>query len=300
MSANIIELRPGTDVAARAERALTAVEAYLDRCTLAPKTVAPYRRQARAYVTWLTGKTDAHPDAFTDKIGAEGAVTVWRRHLLEGKASPSTINQGLAAVSLLYEHGASLRLSVARVRVPRPGEPDALSREEEGRVSRAARRRGVRDHAIIEVLRTTGARVEEVARLDLDDVAVTERTDRLRLHGKGDEVRFVPVPQDGRQAIRAWLQERGREPGPLWLGQRGRLTVSGITQVVLAVGADADLPGLRPHRLRHTYATRLRRSGTDPAQIQALLGHASLEATGRYFRAGEAEQAAVVERAFES
>ncbi|MBG0819102.1 tyrosine-type recombinase/integrase [Planomonospora sp. ID82291] len=59
------------------------------------------------------------------------------------------------------------------------------------------------------------------------------------------------------------------------------------------------VPGLRPHRLRHTYATRLREGGTDPAPIQALLGHASLDTTGRYFRAGRTEQAAVVERVFE-
>ena len=59
------------------------------------------------------------------------------------------------------------------------------------------------------------------------------------------------------------------------------------------------MPGLRPHRLRHTYATRLRQGGADPAQVQALLGHASLETTARYFRAGTAEQAAVIERIFE-
>lgn len=70
-------------------------------------------------------------------------------------------------------------------------------------------------------------------------------------------------------------------------------------QVVLAVGEDAKLPGLHPHRLRHTYATRLRQGGADPAQIQALLGHATLETVSRYFRAGTAEQAAVIEKIFE-
>ncbi|MEU7942435.1 site-specific integrase [Microbispora bryophytorum] len=77
------------------------------------------------------------------------------------------------------------------------------------------------------------------------------------------------------------------------------LTISGIVQLVLAVGADAKLPGLRPHRLRHTYATRLREGGADVAQVQALLGHASLDTSARYFRAGTAEQAAVVDSVFE-
>ena len=97
-----------------------------------------------------------------------------------------------------------------------------------------------------------------------------------------------------------WLDERGRHPGPAaWPGQRGPLTVSGITQVVLAAGADAGIPGLRPHRCRHTFGTRLRQGGADPAQIQALLGHASIDTAARYFRSGPAENAAVIERIFD-
>ncbi|MGC9670935.1 tyrosine-type recombinase/integrase [Planosporangium sp. 12N6] len=49
----------------------------------------------------------------------------------------------------------------------------------------------------------------------------------------------------------------------------------------LLCGAAAGLPGLRPHRLRHTYATRLRQGGADPAQVQALLGYSSLDTTAR-------------------
>lgn len=50
---------------------------------------------------------------------------------------------------------------------------------------------------------------------------------------------------------------------------------------------------------RHTFATRLRQGGADPAQVQALLGHASLDTSARYFRAGPAETAAVIERVFD-
>jgi integrase len=145
----------------------------------------------------------------------------------------------------------------------------------------------------------TGARAEECARLEVDDVAITARTGQVRLLGKGDQVRVVPLPARARERISAWLLERGRQPGPLWLGQRGPLSVSGLTQVVLAVGRQAEIEGLRPHRLRHTYATRLRQGGADVAQVQALLGHASVETAGRYFRAGAGEQAQAVEQVFE-
>ena len=67
----------------------------------------------------------------------------------------------------------------------------------------------------------------------------------------------------------------------------------------LAVGADVGIPGLRPHRCRQTYGTRLRQGGADSAQVQALPGHASLDTAARYFRSGSAENAAVIERTFD-
>ncbi|MGV9638043.1 tyrosine-type recombinase/integrase [Nocardia rhamnosiphila] len=62
---------------------------------------------------------------------------------------------------------------------------------------------------------------------------------------------------------------------------------------------DPEVLRFRPHVLRHTYGTQLRQGGADVAQVQALLGHASLETSARYFRAGAAEQAAVVDTIFE-
>lgn len=192
---------------------------------------------------WLGAHVEAHPDAFADAVGAEAAVTVWRRHLLRGGAGPSSVNQGLAAVTLLYEHGAGLRIKVKRARRPRPGQPDALTPAQQGAVER--------DAAIIAVLLCTGARVEECARLNLDDITVTARTGHAHLIGKGVQVRDIPLPPQAREKVSVWLARRGNHPGPLWTGQRGPLSISGIAQVVLAVGEDAKLPGLRPHRLRH-------------------------------------------------
>ncbi|MGI8331330.1 tyrosine-type recombinase/integrase [Actinomadura scrupuli] len=297
-----VPLHPAAEVTAAAQQALAAVHHHLGRCKLSANTVKAYRRQTTAYVAWLTGHADRHLDAFADLVGAEAAVTAWRKHLMIGaggtKAAPASINQALAAVTLLYAQ-VGLRIDVKRARVPKPGEPDALTPTEQGAVERAAVRRGVRDAAILAVLLYSGAREEECARLDVEDIAITARTGTIRLHGKGDQVRTTPIPKIARDRITACLDERGRHPGPVWLGQRGPLTISGIVQVVLAVGDNAGLPGLRPHRCRHTYATRLRQGGADPAQVQVLLGVASLETAARYFRAGQTEQADVVERVFE-
>ncbi len=82
---NVVVLRPGREtgsVAAAAEAALAAFGMHLDRCALAQNTVTAYRRQALAYREWLLGRAAEHADAFVDLVGAEAAVTAWRRHLL--------------------------------------------------------------------------------------------------------------------------------------------------------------------------------------------------------------------------
>lgn len=69
---------------------------------------------------------------------------------------------------------------------------------------------------------------------------------------------------------------------------------------MLAAGAAAGIPGLCPNRCRHTFGTRLRQGGADPAQVQALLGHASVDTAARYFRSRSAENAAVFQRIFDN
>jgi integrase len=243
-----------------------------------------------------------HPDVAGVTAAAREALAAVHRHLDRCKLAARTVRaykrQAGAYVTWPRTPQAGLRISVKRVRIPRPGEPDALTRQQEAALRRAAARRGPRDAAIIAVLLDTGARVEECARLEVEDFAITPRTGEVRLHGKGDEVRYAPLARRARDLVSAWLDVRGRHPGPIWTGQRGPLTVSGVTQVVLAAGDDVGIPGLRPHRARHTFATRLRQGGADPAQVQALLGHASIDTAARYFRAGSAENAEVVERVF--
>ncbi len=239
-----------------AERALAALDRHLDRGGLAPNTVRAYRRQCRAYVHWVAGRTGSHPKAFAERAAAETAVAAWRRHLLiTVRARPAGVNQGLAAVTMLYERGLGIRIEVRRARVTRPAKA-VLTAAEQSAVERAALRRGERDAALVAILLHAGARVEECARLDVADVS---RTGQIRLCDAGGRVRTVSLPVAARARLATWLTRRGDAAGRLFLGQRGPLSVSGITQVVLAVGEAAGLPGLRPQRLRHTYTARPRR-----------------------------------------
>ena len=225
MSGPVVPLHPAADVTMAAGSALTAAHRHLDRCKLSASTVKAYKRQTAAYVNWLAGRSADHGDVFADLVGAEGAVTAWRRHMMSAKASASTVNQALAAVTLMYEQAWGIRIAVKRARVPRPGEPDALTPAEQGG-RRAPRRRGARDAAIVAVLLDAGAGEEECARLDAEDVAITARTGEVRLHGKGDEVRIVPLSKRARDrsppgwtnaaATRARLDRATRPAHHLW------------------------------------------------------------------------------------
>lgn len=145
----------------------------------------------------------------------------------------------------------------------------------------------LRDRLVLELLYATGVRVSELCGLDVDDV---DRSRRLvRVLGKGRKERSVPYGRPAEQAIDAWLRH-GRpalaKPGSgpaLLLGARGgRLQPTTARAVVSRYAADAGLPHISPHGLRHSAATHLLEGGADLRSVQELLGHASLTSTQIY------------------
>jgi integrase/recombinase XerC len=149
----------------------------------------------------------------------------------------------------------------------------------------------VRDTALLEVLYGCGLRVSELVGLDLDHVAF-ER-EELRVLGKGNKERIVPLGSKAREAILTYLRERptlrnertgAQDPRALFLGRRGtRLGARRIQTLVHRYGAlGAGRSDLHPHALRHSCATHLLEGGADLRAIQELLGHSSLATTQRY------------------
>ena len=157
----------------------------------------------------------------------------------------------------------------------------------------------LRDRALLEVLYGTGARVSEVVGLNLGDViAAVEGTDLplLRVLGKGDKERVVPIGGMARAALAEWLGGQGRpllEPrkwarrsdaGAVFLNARGgRLTRVGVFGVVKKYAGRVGLADkVSPHVLRHSCATHMLGRGADVRVVQELLGHASIATTQRY------------------
>jgi site-specific recombinase XerD len=136
----------------------------------------------------------------------------------------------------------------------------------------------LRDRALLEVLYATGLRVAEAAALQVEDVVGVEF---LRVVGKGDKERAVPLGVPARQAVHSYLA-RGRPrlspaTDALWVGVRGGpLGVRGIRRAVRARS------GTFPHAFRHSFATHLLEGGADLRAVQELLGHVELGTTQTY------------------
>jgi integrase/recombinase XerD len=159
----------------------------------------------------------------------------------------------------------------------------------------------LRDRALLELLYGTGARISEAVGLDVDDVELSadhragqaSAQSTIRLRGKGDKERMVPVGRFAREAIDAYLVRarpalavasgRGQPSPAVFLNARGgRLTRQGAWMALRAAAGRAGLDEVSPHVLRHSFATHLLDGGADVRVVQELLGHASVTTTQVY------------------
>jgi len=156
------------------------------------------------------------------------AVRDYRNHLQAVlKRKPATVNNALAAVDDLYTRRGLGPANAVRAEVPAAA-PRALGERAQVRYLRAvAARPSPRDQALALVPFYAGARITETAALDVDDVHLSARKGVLRIYGKGQRVREVPIHPQLRRALTSWLHERSDWPGAgdtaaLFLNQRGR------------------------------------------------------------------------------
>lgn len=148
--------------------------------------------------------------------------------------------------------------------------------------------RGLRDRAIVELLYASGLRISELANARLENFNAEERI--LRVTGKGNKMRLVPVGAKACAALAAYLStERPRLVKPrtgseIFLSARGtKLTTVRLWQIVKERAKQSGLEAnIYPHLLRHSFATHLLGNGADLRIIQEMLGHADISTTQVY------------------
>ena len=151
---------------------------------------------------------------------------------------------------------------------------------------------GVRDAALLAVLYGAGLRRSEAVAIDLAHYHAD--AGELRIIGKGNRERTIPVAQGTAAALTQWLKVRGHEPGPLFcpVNRGGKVTIRRMTgQAVLGALVkrveQTKIADASPHDLRRSFITHLLDAGADALSVQKLAGHANTQTTLRYDRRDE-------------
>jgi integrase/recombinase XerC len=145
-----------------------------------------------------------------------------------------------------------------------------------------------RDLAILEVLYATGARVSELCGLDFSDVDYSRNT--IRVLGKGNKERTIPLGNPAMKALDAWIKSgrslvaTDKSGTAIFLGARGKRIDQRTVRTIVyeALSALEGVERMGPHALRHSAATHLLEGGADLRTVQEILGHASLATTQIY------------------
>lgn len=275
--------------------ALQAFEAHVaEERGLSPRTVAAYLGDARQLAGFCAAFGIVDPDELEPLVLRRYLAALvgqgYARTSLQRKSSACRRLFGLLARRGLVSRDPSLRLATPRghARLPkvlRPAQVVALLEAPD-----ASTPIGQRDRALLELLYGSGARVSEAVGLDVD--AVDLASGRVRLLGKGDKERLVPLGEPACVAIERWLAvgrpellaaARAPDVAALLCSTRGaRMGDRGARDVVARHAAAAGLPPTSPHTLRHSYATHLLEGGADIRAVQEMLGHVALTTTQTY------------------
>jgi len=139
-----------------------------------------------------------------------------------------------------------------------------------------------RDRAVLLTLLDTGLRHAEFTDLRLEDLDIGTGAIVVRV-GKGRKTRVTFVGKKTLKAILAYLRHRGKEPGPLWIGQQGEpLTRAGVRQLIRRRAARAGVQEPGMHEFRRAFALNYLRNGGDAETLRRLLGHSDYKVLARY------------------
>lgn len=257
---------------------------------LPDNTVRAYCIDIRSYLDWAARSG-------LDPLQVE--YRRFRRYLVELNASgytPKTVSRRLSAIRTFFKYLNVQNVTqfnpAAATSSPKLGRdlPRKTSDSDIGRLLAVCEDDpvGLRDQAFLELLYASGARIAELARLELADVNFSDAS--IRLFGKGSKERIVPLYPIALEAVDRYVRE-GRpsllgdaRSNSLFVSTRGNaMSADSLRRVFKQRAAQAGLdPSLHPHDMRHAFATDLVEGGADLRSVQEMLGHASLSTTQVY------------------
>ncbi|MFO7178555.1 MAG: tyrosine recombinase XerC [Pseudomonadota bacterium] len=292
------------------------IERFIDHLAherrASPHTVTAYLRDLEGFCRFAAERLERPP-----RLG-DVDRSLLRAHLskLAESRGATTLGRKLASLRTFFRYleqngvtrdnpAAALASPKIRRKLPRVLDAETAAEVMEAPRTRSDGAESARDAALLELLYGSGLRVSELVGLDLEHLAL--ESGEVRVLGKGNKERIVPLGSKACAALRAYLtvraELRAKRTAPdaraLFLSRRGRrLGVRWVQKLVRRYGAlGAGRPDLHPHALRHSCATHLLEGGADLRVIQELLGHSSLSTTERYTHVSLDRLFAVYDRA---
>ena len=271
-----------------------------------PATLRAYGNDLGELAAWAT-RRDVAPAKLRYRD-----LRAYAAELSERRLSRATIARKLAAIRSFGDHlvrtGEADSNPADLLATPKRDQrlPRALGRDQVGQLlDRIPARTPLeaRDRAMFELAYSCGLRAEEIVRLDADSVDFDSES--VRVHGKGDKTRLVPVGEHAQRALRRYLESArpalaadARERALLLSRNGRRLSTSDVRRRLARWVREAAVAGrISPHALRHSFATHLLEGGADLRSIQELLGHASVSTTQVYTRVEPSSLQKAYERA---
>jgi integrase/recombinase XerD len=226
----------------------------------------------------------------------ENKIIVNKKTAERRKLNLTTINRKLLAVKkfadFLHESGYA-KTPVKIVQIKTSGKYNHIEIVEHLDLRKLKRtfyaENNKRDIAIFELIRGTGVRASELCNLTLQSLSLTERNGKenksfIRVKGKGEKYRDIPLNVDVRNAINEYLKVRPTSSlDNLFLGQRGPITRAALNKILEKYSGLALIKHVNPHMLRHNYGTELVKNGTDLKTVMELMGHADIKITIEYY-----------------
>jgi integrase/recombinase XerC len=260
------------------------------------RTLRNYSHALNAYLDWRGDAFSSWRDCSADEYRA------YLFELMKQEMARSTIRLRFAALRSFYKflvHRRGMRVSPLNdVQLPKAEKklPVVLTLKQIEQLLempkktdpdvRALPWQASRDIAIMELFYSSGLRVSELVALDVRDADFLSET--LRVMGKGNKERMVPIGSHAMQAIQKYRREASVHDGPLFINknkdpQKRRLSARSVQLLLKKYLAASDIGfEVTPHKLRHTFATHMLDHGADLRSVQTLLGHASLSTTQIY------------------
>ena len=259
---------------------------------LSRNTIESYGRDLRVFLDFVEGRGIRSFREVT-----RGDVLAFLKELQGRGLSVRSVSRALISLRGLFRflllEGHLEEDPVEEMEVPRPPRslPHVLSLQEVERILEApdpGTPLGVRDRAMLELLYATGMRVSELAGLAPEGVDI--QVGFVRVKGKGDKERVIPIGEVARERLDIYLREgrprllKGRESPYLFVNRQGRgLSRQGIWKLIKRYALQAGvLTPITPHTLRHSFATHLLERGADLRFVQVMLGHADIATTQIY------------------